>query len=175
MRCFVAVDLPEEIKKELTRLQQLIKDTGVKASFTREPHLTLKFLGELTPQKTEFVKERLRNCKFKKSTVELADFGVFSSENYIRVVWIGIRPEESVIKLQKQVDEVLQKDFKKEKDFKVHITLARIKYIDDKEKFLQMLKSLSAEKVRFEINEFKLKRSTLTEEGPVYEDLEVYR
>jgi len=175
MRCFVAIELPEEIKKELTRLQQLIKNQGLKASFTKEHHLTLKFLGELTPQKVEFVKERLSRCKVKKSVIELSDFGVFPGESYIRIVWIGLKPEEGIIKLQKQVDEALQKDFKKEKNFRAHITLARVKYVNDKEKFLDMLKSTAVERLKFEVNEFKLKRSKLTEEGPVYEDLEVYR
>ena len=177
MRCFVAIELPEEVKSELKRLQEQIKNSGSDArlSFAKDAHLTLKFLGELTPQKVEFVKKSLANCKFRKFSVTLDRIGVFPGENYIRVVWVGVSPEKDVMELQKEVDEALQKDFKKEKNFKAHLTLARVKYVSDKEKFLQLLKNTEIKKIKFVVDEFKLKRSTLTEEGPVYDDLAVYK
>ncbi len=175
MRCFIAVDLPEEAKNELRRLQQQIRKSDVKASFTKEFHITLKFLGELTPPTVEEVKKKLGSCRFKKITASLDRIGVFPSESRIRVVWVGVEPEEEILKLRKQVDEMLQADFAKEKDFKAHITLARVKYAGNKEKFLQMLKEIKVEKIKFEANEFKLKRSILTAEGPAYEDLEAYK
>ncbi len=175
MRCFVAVDLPEEVKDELRRLQQKIREcSDLRASFTKDFHITLKFLGELTPPKAEEVKKKLSICRFKKSAAKLDSTGVFPNESRIRVVWAGIEPEDEILKLQKEVDEALQANFAKEKDFKAHITLARVKYIGDKKAFLQLLKNTAVEKIRFEVNGFKLKRSILTAEGPVYEDLEAY-
>jgi len=176
MRCFVAIDLPEEIKDYIKKIQTGIKSmSNVKGSFTKEFHLTLKFLGELTPQKVEYVKKNLSKCRVKKMGTSIGRIGVFPDESRIRVVWIGLQPNEAIVKLQKQVDEALQSDFKKEKDFKVHVTVARIKYVADKEKFLQDLKNIAIENKKFEVNEFKLKRSTLTGEGPVYDDLAVYK
>jgi len=177
MRCFIAIDLPEEVKNELRRLQLQIKNNSgsSKISLTKDFHITLKFLGDLTPQKVEFVKKNLGSCKFKKFATTLGGIGFFSSKNYVRVVWLGIRPEEDVLKLQKEVDEALQKDFKKEKDFKAHLTLARVKYVNNQDTFLQLLKSLKVKKIKFDVNEFKLKRSTLTGERPVYDDLAVYQ
>lgn len=177
MRCFIAIDLPEEAKNELRRLQQQIrKNSGsdLRASFTKEFHITLKFLGELTPPKAEDVKKKLGSCRFKKITTAIDRIGVFPSESRIRVVWAGVKPEDEILKLQKEVDEALQDDFKKEKGFKAHITLARVKHVGNKEKVMQMLKGIKAEKVLFEVKEFKLKRSILTAEGPVYEDLAAY-
>ncbi len=178
MRCFVAVDIPEEAKNELRRLQQQIRKScgsDMRASFTKDVHITLKFLGELTLPKAEEVKKKLGSCRFKKINAALDGIGVFPSESYVRVIWAGVQPDSEIIKLQKEVDEALQADFRKEKDFKAHVTLARVKRVGDKEKVIQMLKGIKAEKVLFEVNEFKLKRSILTPEGPVYEDLEVYR
>ncbi len=176
MRCFVAIDLPEEVKNELRRLQQqIIKSCGsdLRASFTKDFHITLKFLGELTPPKADEVKKKLSSCRFKKISAALDGIGVFPSESRIRVVWAGVQPEKEILKLQKEVDEALQADFKKEKDFKAHITLARVKYVKDKEKFLKMLKGIEVKKIRFEAGEFKLKRSILGgSKGPVYEDLQ---
>ncbi len=176
MRCFVAIDLPEDAKEELRRLQKQIKQSSdVKASFAKDFHMTLKFLGEITPAKAEEVKKKLGRCRFKKIAAALGGIGVFPSESRIRVVWAGVQPEEEILKLQKEVDEALQKDFSKEKSFKAHITLARVKYVKDKKEFIQLLKNTAVEKMKFEVNDFKLKRSILTEEGPVYEDLGTYK
>ncbi|MAG16013.1 RNA 2',3'-cyclic phosphodiesterase [Candidatus Woesearchaeota archaeon] len=175
MRCFISIELPEEVKKELQKLQEDIRSSNIKASFSKGFHLTLKYLGDLTPEKVEHVKKRLSSCKFKKFEVTLDDFGVFPNEKHIKVIWVGIKPEEDVVKLQKEIDEAMQKDFKKEKQFKAHLTLARIKHVKDKENFLQFLKNIEIKKINFSVNEFKLMRSTLTAEGPVYDELFVYK
>lgn len=177
MRCFVAIDLPEEVKSELKKLQLEIRKScsDVKASFTKDFHITLKFLGEITPQKAEAVKKSFGSCRLKKINATLDGIGVFPSESYVRVVWAGVEPEDEILKLQKRVDEALQADFKKEKEFKAHITLARVKYVGNKEKFLKILKEMKVKKIKFEAGEFKLKHSTLGgSKGPVYEDLAVY-
>ena len=172
MRTFIAVDLPEDAKKALSEAQKVIK--AAKASFTKDFHLTLKFLGEITPQKLETVKHSLAAVKFKKFTTALSGVGVFPSESYIRGVWAGLQPEEEMIQLQRLVDEALEKEFKREKGFKPHITLARIKFVADKKGFLQQLREVKVKNVTFAVGNFKLKRSTLSSKGPIYEDLAVY-
>src|SRR3989338_1083973 len=175
MRSFIAIELPEEAKDEIRRIQQELKKSNcLKASYTKEYHLTLKFLGEITPAASERAKEKLRNCTFRKFQIETEGIGVFPNENKIGVIWTGIEPEDDVIALQKQIDLELQKDFKKEKNFKPHITLARVKQTTNKIKLQQLLKSIKTEKKRFEVTWFKLKKSTLTKEGAKYEDLETY-
>lgn len=176
MRCFIAIELPEEVKAELRKAQeQLRKLSGLKASFNKEFHITLKFLGEITPAKVENVKKNLESCRLRKSPVELGSIGIFPNESYIRVVWIGIAPEDEILKLQKQVDEALQKDFPKEKNFKTHMTIARIKYVGDKKRFVKQLQEIEFTRRKFEVASFKLMRSILGgKEGPVYEELASY-
>ncbi|GAI74591.1 unnamed protein product, partial [marine sediment metagenome] len=65
-------------------------------------------------------------------------------------------------------------NFKKDFKFHAHITLARVKYVDDKEKFIKNIKDLKVEEKTIEIKDFRLVKSTLTPKGPVYEDLETY-
>jgi len=52
--------------------------------------------------------------------------------------------------------------------------MARVKNVKDKDIFLRELRDIRFEPIQFEINNFKLKKSTLTKQGPVYEDLEIY-
>ena len=64
--------------------------------------------------------------------------------------------------------------FKKEKRFYPHITLGRVKFVNDPETFVPALKEITVEPKQFEVKEFKLIKSTLTSEGPVYEDLAIF-
>ena len=69
-------------------------------------HLTLKFLGEVQPDKAEKVKEELKKIKFKPFSVYLDSTGVFPSESYIRVVWIGLKPENDILELQSNIPKI---------------------------------------------------------------------
>jgi 2'-5' RNA ligase len=172
MRAFIAIDFSEDIKEYLAEVQKQLPKG--KLRLARDFHLTLKFLGEIPPDKVERTKQLLEKVRLKKFVVETASIGVFPSENYIRVVWLGLEPEEPVLQLQQQIEDVLANEFKRERGFKAHITLARVKYIDDKKEFLKQLKKIKTAKIRVVIDKFKLKKSTLTEKGAIYEDLAVF-
>ena len=176
MRLFIAIEIPEDIKEYISKIQEEIDTTKNKIRFVNKAqiHLTLKFLGEVQPDKIEHIKEDLKKTKFEKFSAYLDSVGVFPSESYIRVIWIGLKPEEPVLELQKTIDENLKKSFKKEENFRPHLTLARVKYIDDKENFINKLKKIKIENKKIDVNNFKLVKSILTPKGPVYEDLEVF-
>lgn len=177
MRTFVAVDLPEEVKSELANAQRQLSSAtaaAAKMSLAHDFHMTLKFLGEITPAKTEVVKDCLSTVKFKSFTAAVSGIGVFPSENHVRVVWAGIEPVDGFIRLQKLVDDALEKEFTRDKGFKPHLTLARVKFVSDKERFIQQLRQIQIKKVKFTVESFKLKKSTLARERAVYDDLAVY-
>jgi 2'-5' RNA ligase len=90
------------------------------------------------------------------------------------VVWIGLEPEKEVLQLQQQIEELLGREFGKEKSFKAHLTLARVKFVDDKAKFLQQLKEIKTERLTFVVERFVLKESILSPNGPIYKDLAVF-
>lgn len=172
MRLFIAIDF-NELKDYFFELQKHLPKNA-KLSLTKTFHITLKFLGEVQPDKVEEIISKLKTIKFEPFKTFLDSIGIFPSENYIRVVWIGLKPEDKVLELQKQIDESLSKLFKKEKDFKSHITLARVKYPEDKKQFLEQLKKIKVENKKIEIKDFRLMKSTLTPKGPIYEDLMVF-
>lgn len=172
MRLFIAIDF-NELKDYFAELQNLLPKNA-KLSCTKAFHLTLKFLGEVQPNNACKVVDLLKGVKFGHFSVFLDSIGVFPTENCIRVVWIGLKPEDKVLGLQKDIDEALKPLFKKERDFKAHITLARVKYSEDKKSFVEQLKKIKVENKRIEIRDFRLMKSTLTPKGPVYEDLAVF-
>jgi 2'-5' RNA ligase len=176
MRLFIAIAIPEEIKDYLVKIQQGIdKDIAkIKLVNKDQMHLTLKFLGEIEENKINDIKNKLKGTKFNPFKTKLTSLGVFPDENYIRVVWIGLKDHENIIKLQKQVDDSLTM-FRKDKKFHPHLTLARVKFVKEKEKFIELIKSIKIEEKEFDVNEFKLIKSTLTKERPVYEVLEEFK
>ncbi len=171
MRLFIAFDVSENVHEYFLELQK--KLIGAKLTFTKNFHLTLKFLGEITPAQADEIKKRLSNVKFAPFTAKLDGTGVFPENGTPRVVWIGIEPRDIICELQKNIDETLHGMFSKEKSFQPHITLARVKEVTDK-KFAEQIKKLKIEPLSFEVKEFKLIESQLTSEGPVYKDVAVY-
>lgn len=167
MRLFIAIDFEKE-NEYLKSLQEKLHFQNSKLAFPKTFHLTLKFLGEVAAENAEKIKESLSSIKAKKFHTFLDFIGAFPSESCIRIVWVGLNPKGSTLQLQKSIDTALAPLFKKEKDFKAHITLARVKFVENKRNFVKMLKTIKVEKRKMEVNEFLLVQSELKPAGPIY-------
>lgn len=174
MRCFIALELPEEVKSELVKIQNVLKNIeGLKAKFIEKEnlHLTIKFLGEISDVKVNKVVEKLSNIKLKPFKASLGKLGCFPSESYVRIIWISLEPSEKVKELSTLINNSLDSS---DKRFESHITIARVKFVKDKDALQRKLKELKFEKKSFEVNSFVLKKSTLSSEGPVYGDVKTF-
>ncbi len=176
MRLFIAIELDKEVKNYLYNLQQDLKKIPAKIKWTDKKglHLTLKFLGEVDDEKLEKIKDNLSRIEYEKFSLMIDKLGVFPSENNARVIWVGIVFDKNVLELQKIIDANLLSLFPGDERFHSHITLGRIKFIQDKSKFKEFLKT-NVEHKQFDVNEFKLMKSELSKEGARYSDVEVYR
>ena len=175
IRSFICIEFPDEIVKEIARVQELVskvKFTG-KLTELENLHLTLKFLGEIDDKKLEEIKKKLREIKFGLMKLKLGKVGTFSIKGNPHIVWIKLEGK-AVYDLQKKIDESLKDLFGVEERFMGHLTIARVKYVKDKKGFLKHLESIKVKPLSFNISEFKLKKSELREIGPVYSDIEVY-
>lgn len=170
MRTFISINIPEEIRKEIKKIQDFLPEFFGKKTKVENMHLTLKFLGEIKEQVVGEVKEKLREIKIEKFKTEIDSVGVFSEE-FIRIVWLHMKDCDN---LQKQIDNALKNLFKPEKRFMSHLTIARVKYIQDRGKFLEETEKIKIEKTKFMVDRFYLMKSELTSEGPRYSILEEY-
>lgn len=171
MRLFIAIDF-NELKDYFNELQKLLPQA--KLSFANSFHLTLKFLGEVQPNDVDAIIKSLKNVKFSPFSVSLDSIGVFPNEEFIRVIWVDLKPEEKVMELQKQIDDSLKDVFKKEKDFKSHVTIARVKFLGNAKEFVEKLKNIKVENRKIEVKNFRLVKSTLAFGPPVYEDIAIF-
>tara|TARA_Y100000310_G_scaffold68197_1_gene63507 strand:+ start:18349 stop:18879 length:531 start_codon:yes stop_codon:yes gene_type:complete len=173
MRLFVALDF-EKFKGYFEELQiTLSKIIGLKIKMVSSYHLTMKFLGDVEDSKVDEIIKKLKNIEFTEFEVGLNDLGLFPDRKNPRVVWVGVKPEDGVVELQKQISTGLV-DFQDDYNFKPHITLGRIKAIEDKKLFLDRLNEIKIDNKTLKINSFCLYKSDLTREGPVYEVIEKF-
>ncbi len=170
MRTFISIDIPQEVKNQIVKIQSQLPEFQGKKTEYENLHLTLKFLGEIDEKRIEEVKKKLGEIKFNKFEVEIDSIGVFS-EKFVRIVWLHL---DNCEKLQKEIDKGLEDLFEKEKRFMSHLTIARVKSVYDKKEFLEGLKEIKIPKIKFVIDNFGLKKSILIGKGPIYETLEKY-
>ena len=175
MRTFIAINLPKEVKDYLFSLEKEFRDSGkINFVYKSNLHLTIKFLGQVGENKLKEIKEKLSNIKFKPFEVYLNNTGIFPNKDFIRILWVDLIPKDKVIELAKRIDEQLM-EFSEKQEFSAHITLGRVKYALGKEQVLSKLRSINVEKKNFIVDKFKLMKSTLTMDGPVYEVVEEFK
>jgi len=168
LRCFLAIELSNDLKENLNKLSEQFNLKGIKLVEKENLHVTVKFLGDIDDEKLEELINL--DLKIEKVVSEIKTVSTFPNEEYIRVLWVG------ATNLQKtfiKIDEKLHKlGFKKEKSYEPHITLGRVKFIEsqsrDKLKNL-LLKNKHVDFGKIEINSISLMKSTLTPDGPKYE------
>jgi len=171
MRCFIAIDLSDEARDEIAKLQKNFSEADMKLVEPPNLHMTIQFLGELTDFQVNQCRELLKNIKFPKFSAHLGNAGVFPSESYIKIAWVSLEPQEVIKELHEKIHSSLKGVIALDERFESHITLARIKFIKDKRQFIEKIKNRKFKQVEFAVDSFALKKSTLTGQGPIYEDI----
>ena len=176
IRCFIALTFPDEVIKEIARVQELVGNKKFDGKLTEleNLHLTLKFLGEIDEGKLEEVKKRLKKIKFSEMSSSLGRMGLFSYRKNPRIVWVKINGKD-IIELQKKIDEGLKELFEIEERFMSHLTIARVKFVKDKIGFNDHINGIGVKNIRFNVDNFKLIKSELRPQGPVYEVIEEFK
>ena len=166
MRCFLAIDLPEEIKDKIEGIKRDFKIKGIKLVEKENLHITIKLLGEIDEETVEKIKNL--DLSINPIKVKIKNIGIFPNENYIRVIWLGAT---NLVDLFKEIDEKLSDiGFKKEREYVPHVTIGRVKFIENKKALKDKIeKHRKIDIGEFEVRSIKLMKSTLTPNGPIYE------
>ncbi len=173
IRTFICIDFPDEVVKEVARVQSIVSKKRFAGKLTEleNIHLTLKFLGDISEENIDSIKEILSKIRFPELNLRLSKAGIFSY-NHPRIVWVKVIG--NITRLQKEIDNSLEKLFPKEERFMSHLTIARIKHVVDKKSFIDYIEGIKPKKISFRASEFKLKSSELRSPGPVYKTLATY-
>lgn len=178
-RIFIAVDVSDEVKKEVAGYINLLinrfPNLRVNWEKTEKFHLTLKFLGNTDESLLEKLKEKIgQNAEIVENFwLRINGKGVFPNTRNPRVLWLGV--EEQLGRLSR-LQNLIEKScaelgFETEKrDFKPHLTVARIR---DPEKASELVrfhleKNTEFKQGSFQVTEVVIYESLLFPEGSVY-------
>lgn len=177
-RAFIAVNLPEEIKKVLGDFILKLKKLNSRPIKWVKPeiiHLTLHFLGYLDENQLNKVKEILAEITPNYSTfkLQLKEIGGFPNISRPRVIFVNCQDLslKTLSDYQKDLAKVLEKaGFRvEERPWQMHLTLARLRTPDSinlpKEKILSLT---------YQIKSVDLMKSELFRQGPRYTILEKF-
>jgi 2'-5' RNA ligase len=182
LRLFVAIELPDATKRELTgtieRLRDAIGGDALRWVRPEGIHVTLKFLGAVEPDRVEAIHTALRIALGDVATFALRPEGVgsFGGRRNLRVVWVGVGGDTSALSnAAAAVERALAPlGFPAEqRAFNAHLTLARVR--DDapapeRERIHAALASCRPSAFEaFHVKHASLMRSTLGRGGAVYD------
>jgi len=179
IRAFIAIELTGQAHGELAFLQSELRKSGADVKWV-EPsniHLTLRFLGDLEPEKAEELKKILSGVAAGSKPFELTikDVGAFPDLASPRVIWagVGLGAAESA-RIAEAIETKLQALGipKEERRFHPHLTLGRVRSRKNCEKLCGMIEAIKFEagsKIR--VDHLTLFRSQLTPQGSVYTPL----
>ena len=176
MRCFVAVELSEEIKGRLVELQRrcALLDRSVRWTGPEQMHLTLKFLGEVSDADIASVAETMSSVAARQSPITFLVRGVgcFPPGGAVRIFWVGVEESSGTLaRLQAYCEESFARlGFARERrSYTPHLTIGRIKDASHSLHIRDVARrELSFEAGRQRVDELVLFQSVLSDAGAMY-------
>ena len=177
-RIFIAINLPEKIKEELSNFQNKFLDLPAKWVRKENLHITLVFLGYIRddrfPKIIEITKKVSSN--YSSFPIKIIKISFFPPKVFPpRMIWAIGEKNETLFKLQKNLKNALseinipQLEEEESGNFIPHITLARIKKWEikkiDPEEIPQIEEDIEIE---FRANSIDIMESQLKRSGPEY-------
>ena len=178
IRTFVAMEIPR--MAGLDELLEGLRKSGSKLSVPRGEniHVTLKFLGDVQEEEASRILGAIAEVAddFNSFEAKVKGTGAFPAERNPRVLWVGIEDGGSMSRIADAVDERLSgMGFERERRaFTPHVTVARVKSPSGLDSAIGVLREYDDREFgSFTVSDIRLKKSTLTPSGSIYEDLGV--
>jgi len=178
IRAFIAVDVEKpDLVSRIVRIQDNLLEIGGELRLVRPEnlHFTVKFLDRIEEGLVGEIERTLRELNFSRFPTKIAGIGAFPNHRRPRVIWLGLREgEDKFISLMKRVDEAVSKlGFPREqRKPTAHLTIARVKRIGSLEALKKLFSSLADVEIgEMMVDHIRIKKSTLTPKGPIYETL----
>jgi RNA 2',3'-cyclic 3'-phosphodiesterase len=129
MRIFIGIDLDPDVRGRISRFLEGVESFVPEARWVRPEslHITLKFIGEQSPEQVEAITERLRRVDGSAFEIRIGGYGFFPTAKAPRVFWIGIQAGSQLARLAEGID-IATAELgipREDRAFSPHLTLAR--------------------------------------------------
>ena len=179
LRTFLAIELPDEVRSRIGKLQQSLMKCGVSVKWveTQNLHLTMWFFGDIEEERIEDIRSATEEAALavEPTEVKLEGLGAFPSAKRPRVIWVGVSDGRAqVLEIRKALEEKLElAGFARAKGkFSAHVTLGRVK--DQTARVALLSRELSEQEFPASevfVREISGIKSDLTRTGPIYTKL----
>jgi RNA 2',3'-cyclic 3'-phosphodiesterase len=182
IRAFIAIDLPLYIQNKLADILLQLQQSEARAVRwvpSNNIHLTIKFLGDVSPTNLELLTRLLRSevSRFRSFEICVGELGAFPSIRRPRVIWIGVEAPPTLTALQRAIEtETVRLGYAiEERPFSPHLTLGRVAHNATPEEVHKVADILAKIKVgelgKAVVDHVRLFRSDLQPGGAVYTQL----
>ena len=174
MRLFVALAIPEDVRRSLADVMTKLRPAAPGARWVRAEgiHLTLKFIGHVTPEKLEPIRDAFGAIRLDAAVkIRFRGLGFFPSERRPRVLWAGIEATPNLARLAADIEDRLEPlgIAREQRPFSPHLTLARFLEPRPAPKLVEAVRLLpGSEFGEMEAPEFHLIESHLKPTGAEY-------
>lgn len=160
-------------------LKKSLEGEAIKWVEPENMHITLKFFGETPEHHIPAIHAALEQATSvcEPFSFNILNTGIFGSSYKPRVIWFGIQPQEGIVQLADGVfDHLREIGIERDRqNFVPHLTLARIKFIENKDHFQDVISYYREGQIQQEeVKQFHLFESHLSPKGPKYEILKSY-
>ena len=134
LRSFIAIELPTALQNAVYQaclpLRQALDSRLIRWVPPQNLHLTLKFLGDVSPANLDLLKQMLkteaeRHVPF---ALEIGGLGSFPNPKRARVIWVGIQAPSGLMTLQHNIEKAAARlgYSSEERSFSPHLTVGRV-------------------------------------------------
>ena len=182
IRCFVAIEIPDELKSKIDDYVFSLKQFAPKIKWIKAKslHITLKFLSEIPQNLLQQVQNELSTVSNIVNPFEMSirGAGFFPNQNKPRIVWLGLQNDNnnSIFKLHEWIDIKLEPlGFEREKRrFSPHLTMGRIKFQDNYHDLSEYINQNEFHSSAFNVSQIVLMKSVLRPAGAEYSQIKTY-
>lgn len=179
IRAFIAIEIPKVLLDAFTVMRRTLRrsDDGIKWVRPDRIHLTLKFLGDISPQQQSDVEAGLLAALdgIPAFALQSGNTGAFPSLKRARVYWVGLGSEgqEQLLHLHQEIDAALTtRGFPREaRRFSPHLTIGRVRNNRGSSDAASAIRDYHFPALAIPVNHIQLIKSELTPQGPVYTTL----
>lgn len=173
-RLFIAIDLPERIKDDITATYVALP--GARWVDEENLHLTLRFIGDVPGDVADRIVPALRSVNGPSFSLKIKSVGFFPPRREPRILWTGIDNNEELMRLQARIERSLTSigvdpDGRK---FHPHVTVARLNGTPAHKVALYVTHHSLFATEPFAVSSFHLYSSFLRKEGALHEKLASY-